>query len=108
VTKQRAGLRVSIVPAAIAQVQVKSVRYLDVQGAKMRARLALGWREGDASVVLGNRVGLLVNGRRRDIEYQVSVARFDHTHAALEFDDIGGRCEVRITAAVLRALQQTA
>ncbi|WP_109479829.1 LysR family transcriptional regulator [Paraburkholderia sp. C35] len=54
-----AGLGVSIVPAAIAQVQVKGVRYLDVQGAKMRARLALGWREGDASAALGNLVGLL-------------------------------------------------
>lgn len=54
-----AGLGVSIVPAAIAQVQVKGVRYVDVQGAKMRARLALGWREGDASATLGNLVGLL-------------------------------------------------
>jgi len=54
-----AGLGVSIVPAAIAQVQVKGVRYLDLQGAKMRARLALGWREGDAPAALGNLVGLL-------------------------------------------------
>ncbi|TXC79259.1 hypothetical protein FRZ40_33190 [Paraburkholderia azotifigens] len=54
-----AGLGVYIVPAAIAQVQVKGVRYVDVQGAKMRARLALGWREGDASAALGNLVGLL-------------------------------------------------
>ncbi|MEM5368607.1 LysR substrate-binding domain-containing protein [Paraburkholderia azotifigens] len=54
-----AGLGVYIVPAAIAQAQVKGVRYVDVQGAKLRARLALGWREGDASAALGNLVGLL-------------------------------------------------
>ncbi|WP_245254060.1 LysR substrate-binding domain-containing protein [Paraburkholderia sp. LEh10] len=54
-----AGLGVSIVPAAIAQVQVKGVRYVDVQGAKLRARLALGWRTGDASAALANFVGLL-------------------------------------------------
>lgn len=40
-----AGLGVSIVPAAIAQVQVKGVRYLDVTGVRLRARLALGWRD---------------------------------------------------------------
>ena len=54
-----AGLGVSIVPAAIEQVQVKGVRYIDVQGTKMRARLAMGWREGDTSAVLANLVGML-------------------------------------------------
>ena len=54
-----AGLGVSIVPAAIAQVQVKGVRYIDVQGRKMRTRLAMGWREGDTSAVLANLVGML-------------------------------------------------
>jgi DNA-binding transcriptional LysR family regulator len=47
-----AGLGVSIVPAAIAQVHVKGVRYLDVAGGSLRARLALGWREGETSATV--------------------------------------------------------
>ncbi|MBN3857279.1 LysR family transcriptional regulator [Paraburkholderia sp. Ac-20340] len=53
-----AGLGVSIVPAAIAQVQVKGVRYLDVTGVHMRARLALGWREQDTSATVREFVAL--------------------------------------------------
>ncbi|WP_322044599.1 LysR family transcriptional regulator [Paraburkholderia sp. J67] len=53
-----AGLGVSIVPAAIAQVQVKGVRYLDVTGVRMRARLALGWRENDPSATLRQFIAL--------------------------------------------------
>jgi len=54
-----AGLGVSIVPVSIAQVLVKGVRYIDVQGSKLSAHLALGWREGDRSNALGNLVALL-------------------------------------------------
>jgi DNA-binding transcriptional LysR family regulator len=54
-----AGLGVSIVPAAIAQIQVKGVSYLDVHGSMLRARLALGWRDGDPSATLGNLIALL-------------------------------------------------
>jgi DNA-binding transcriptional LysR family regulator len=54
-----AGLGVSIVPASIAQVRIKGVRYLDLMGSAIRARLALGWREGDTSAVVRNLVALL-------------------------------------------------
>ncbi|WP_206996287.1 LysR family transcriptional regulator [Trinickia mobilis] len=54
-----AGLGVSIVPLSIAQVLVKGVRYIDVQGSTLSAHLALGWREGDRSNALGNFVALL-------------------------------------------------
>jgi DNA-binding transcriptional LysR family regulator len=54
-----AGLGVSIVPADIAQVQVKGVRYLDVQGAPLSARLALGWREGEPEAALANLIAML-------------------------------------------------
>jgi DNA-binding transcriptional LysR family regulator len=54
-----AGLGIAIVPLSIAQVLVKGVRYIDVQGARLKARLALGWREGDRSSALGNFVALL-------------------------------------------------
>lgn len=53
-----AGLGVSIVPAAIAQVQVKGVRYLDVTGVRMRARLALGWRAGETAATVREFVAL--------------------------------------------------
>lgn len=49
-----AGLGVSIVPAAITQVRMKGVRYLDVQGSALRARLALAWRWEDDSPALRN------------------------------------------------------
>ncbi|HVE08693.1 MAG TPA: LysR family transcriptional regulator [Paraburkholderia sp.] len=54
-----AGLGVSIVPADIAQVQVNGVRYLDVQGARLSARLALGWREGEPQAALANLIAML-------------------------------------------------
>jgi DNA-binding transcriptional LysR family regulator len=54
-----AGLGVSIVPADIAQVQVKGVRYLDVQGTQLSARLALGWREGEPDTALANLIAML-------------------------------------------------
>ena len=54
-----AGLGVSIVPAAITQVRVKGVRYLDVQGTALRARLALAWRLEDDSPALRNLIALL-------------------------------------------------
>jgi DNA-binding transcriptional LysR family regulator len=54
-----AGLGVSIVPVSIAQVLLKEVRYIDVQGSKLCAQLALGWRESDLSGALGNLVALL-------------------------------------------------
>ncbi|GAB2921936.1 LysR family transcriptional regulator [Paraburkholderia jirisanensis] len=54
-----AGLGVSIVPADIAQVQVKGVRYLDVQGTQLSARLALGWREGEPEAALANLIAML-------------------------------------------------
>lgn len=54
-----AGLGVSIVPAAITQVRVKGVRYLNIQGAALRARLALAWRLEEDSPVLGNLIALL-------------------------------------------------
>ena len=54
-----AGLGVSIVPADIAQVRVKGVRYLDVQGTQLSARLALGWREGEPEAALANLTAML-------------------------------------------------
>lgn len=54
-----AGLGVSIVPAAITQVRVKGVRYLNIQGGALRARLALAWRLEDDSPVLDNLIALL-------------------------------------------------
>jgi DNA-binding transcriptional LysR family regulator len=59
-----AGLGVSIVPAAIAQVQVKGVRYLDVTGVRMSAKLSLGWREGDTSATLRQFVALAQHAGR--------------------------------------------
>ncbi|WP_321781577.1 LysR family transcriptional regulator [Paraburkholderia sp. J94] len=59
-----AGLGVSIVPAAIAQVQVKGVRYLDITGVRMSAKLSLGWREGDPSATLRQFVALARHAER--------------------------------------------
>lgn len=53
-----AELGVSIVPASIAQVAVRGVRYLDIEGPGPRARLALVTRQGDDRAVVGNFVAL--------------------------------------------------
>lgn len=54
-----AGLGVSIVPAAIAQVKIADVRYLDISGVAPVARLALATRVGSTSVMARNFVALV-------------------------------------------------
>ncbi|HEY0294455.1 MAG TPA: LysR family transcriptional regulator [Bordetella sp.] len=49
-----AGLGISIVPAALAQVRVAGVRYLDIRPPAPVARLALAARADNASVVVRN------------------------------------------------------
>ncbi|MCY0389450.1 LysR family transcriptional regulator [Robbsia sp. Bb-Pol-6] len=54
-----AALGVSIVPAAIAKVQVDGVRYLDIIGDAPRARLAVATRVGGAEATVANFLHLL-------------------------------------------------
>lgn len=49
-----AGLGVAIVPAAIAQIQLAGVRYLEICGAAPQARLAIAYRAHDGSSVARN------------------------------------------------------
>jgi DNA-binding transcriptional LysR family regulator len=53
-----AELGVSIVPAAISQVQIAGVCYLDIDGKLPRARLALATRNRESSVIVRNFVDL--------------------------------------------------
>lgn len=53
-----AELGVSIVPASIAQVAVRGVRYVDIDGPGPRARLALVARQDDVRAVVGNFMAL--------------------------------------------------
>lgn len=54
-----AGVGVSIVPASLAQVQVKGVRYLDIRPPAPVARLALAWKTDNSSPIIENFVSLL-------------------------------------------------
>jgi DNA-binding transcriptional LysR family regulator len=54
-----AGVGVSIVPASLAQVQVKGVRYLDIRPPAPVARLALAWKAENSSLIIENFVSLL-------------------------------------------------
>lgn len=49
-----AEMGVSIVPAAISQVQIEGVCYVDIEGHAPLARLALATREGESAVIVGN------------------------------------------------------
>ncbi|HIV70042.1 MAG TPA: LysR family transcriptional regulator [Candidatus Aquabacterium excrementipullorum] len=53
-----AELGVSIVPASIAQVAVRGVRYIDIDGPAPHARLALATRQGDERAVVRNFMAL--------------------------------------------------
>jgi DNA-binding transcriptional LysR family regulator len=53
-----AELGVSIVPASIAQMAVRGVRYVDIEGDAPVARLALAIREGDARMMVRNFMAL--------------------------------------------------
>lgn len=53
-----AELGVSIVPASIAQVAVRGVAYLDIEGPAPHARLALATRQGDERAVVRNFMAL--------------------------------------------------
>lgn len=53
-----AELGVSIVPASIAQMAVRGVRYVDIEGDAPIARLALATREGDGRMVVRNFLAL--------------------------------------------------
>jgi DNA-binding transcriptional LysR family regulator len=53
-----AELGVSIVPASIEQVEVKGVRYIDIEGPAPLARLALATREDKETVLVHNFVAL--------------------------------------------------
>lgn len=55
-----AELGVSIVPAAITQVQIPGVHYLEIEGNAPKARLALAIRAEEQSAVVRNFVGLAV------------------------------------------------
>ncbi len=57
-----AGLGVSIVPAAIAQVKVAGVSYVEFEGQPPVASLALAWRDVDQPATLRNLIALARRG----------------------------------------------
>jgi DNA-binding transcriptional LysR family regulator len=54
VTLVAAELGVSVVPASMCQVQVTGVVYREIEGEAVIARLVLGWRRGETSILVRN------------------------------------------------------
>jgi DNA-binding transcriptional LysR family regulator len=54
-----AGLGVSVVPAAIAQIRIHGVRYVDIDGPAPKARLSVASRIEDTSIVVENFLALV-------------------------------------------------